>query len=167
VSKITDAHKAFEWVGREGEYLMGVPARDLYPRDLMEVEEREGITQEEIAQSGLYAPVNLAEVEPFCGAPLYGGERCREPVAAWGLRCEEHGALTVINGIGPETAACLREREIGTAWDLAGMTDARLKAMADTIPRVSARQMRDWREQALAISREAEVEQRLEGDDGP
>jgi len=151
----------YKWIGRPGGYLNAVPARDLYPRDVLELEEREGITEEDIRLSGLYEPTEWVEVGPFCGAPDEGG-RCREPVADWGLRCEEHGALTQIVGIGTETAACLREMDVGTTWDLAALTGPQLEEIADRIPRVSARQMRDWREQVFAISREAEVEQRLE-----
>ena len=81
----------YRYVGG-GEYVMGVPARDLMPEDLIEVEEREGITEAEIVASGLYVPMEDVEVAPFCGAALGdGGERCREPVERWGERCEEHG----------------------------------------------------------------------------
>jgi predicted flap endonuclease-1-like 5' DNA nuclease len=154
----------FEWVGEPGAYLNAVPARDLYPRDLMDLEAREGITAEDIEQSGLYVPVHLAEVEPFCGAVLDGAAaerlqpaqgraedgppkrsaRCRNSVAAWGLRCERHGALTVIKGIGPETAAVLRQFDVATTRDLAALSNREVLRIADAIPRVSEAMLLDW-----------------------
>lgn len=81
--------RAYRYVG-DGAYMMGVPARDLTPADLAEVERRERITEAEIAASGLYAPMEDVEVAPFCGAELPEGGRCQEPVESWGERCEEH-----------------------------------------------------------------------------
>jgi predicted flap endonuclease-1-like 5' DNA nuclease len=141
-----------------------VPARDLTGLDLLDLEAREGIAAEDIEQSGLYVPVHLAEVAPFCGAVLDGGaenlsegparnaglnsrhgsRRCREPVAAWGLRCEKHGALTVIKGIGPETAAVLRRFDVATTLDLAALSNREVARIADAIPRVSEAMLLDW-----------------------
>ena len=86
--QIFDAHIRFRYLGPG--YLMGVPARDLTAADLIDVLEREGVTAAEIEASGAYEPVNLVEVQPFCGAALANGGRCWEPVACWGDRCEEH-----------------------------------------------------------------------------
>jgi len=87
---------------------MGIPARDLLPGDLVEIEEREGITAEDVAGCGLYEAVEWVEVEPFCGAEegikpqrrqdgkgregevRFGEGRCREGVGAWGERCAAH-----------------------------------------------------------------------------
>ena len=75
-----------------GQYMMAVPARDLTRVDLIDVEEREGITLEQIMASGLYVEMEDVEVAPFCGAATDGGNtRCRVPVEIWGARCEEHG----------------------------------------------------------------------------
>ena len=72
---------------------MAVPARDLTAADLIDVLEREGITRGTIEASGIYEPVRLVEIAPFCGAGLADGERCWEPVACWGDRCGEHGGV--------------------------------------------------------------------------
>ena len=89
---VTDAHIRYRYIGA-GRYLMAVPARDLTAADLIDVREREGITRATIELSGIYEPVRLAEVEPFCGAGLEEGRRCWEPVARWGERCGEHGGV--------------------------------------------------------------------------
>ena len=80
---------SLQYVG-DGAYLVGVPARDLMPADLLEVALREGIGLETILASNLYRVVEWVEVAPFCGAPTDEG-RCREPVDAWGDRCTLHG----------------------------------------------------------------------------
>jgi len=69
---------------------MGIPARNLTAADLVEVEDREGVTREEIEKSGLYEAVDVTEVEPFCGAPTGDGGRCRRRVGQWGERCYQH-----------------------------------------------------------------------------
>lgn len=91
MNELIDAHITFRWVGRGVQFLNGVPARDLTDADLLEIEEREGITETEIERCGLYARAELAEVEPFCGAETDAGGRCRRVVAAWGEHCWQHG----------------------------------------------------------------------------
>ena len=86
---VIDAHIRYRYIGK-GRYLMAVPARDLTAADLIDVLEREGITRGTIEASGIYEPVWLVEIAPFCGAALEDGGRCWEPVACWGNRCEEH-----------------------------------------------------------------------------
>jgi len=71
--------------------MTGVPARDLMPEDLLEIEEREGIGVAELEASGLYVVMEDVEVAPFCGAALEGGGRCETRVSEWGQQCEEHG----------------------------------------------------------------------------
>jgi hypothetical protein len=90
VSESIAPHTVYKFVGEAGQYLHAVPARDLTGADLVEVEEREGITAEEIERSGLYERVELAEVTSFCGAPTGGGGRCRREVERWGQRCWQH-----------------------------------------------------------------------------
>jgi len=150
MSDLTEIGTVYKFVGREGQYLNAVPARNLKPQDLMDLESREGITEDDIRLSGLYEPTEWAEVEPFCGAPLEEGGRCREPVAEWGLRCERHGALTVINGIGQKTAVVLRSHDVGTTGDLAALDNDRLERLAGSIW-VSVPMLKDWREQAREI----------------
>ena len=75
-------------------YMNGVPARDLYPADIADVERREHITRAQIEASGIYEPMETAEVKPFCGAPLVGSGRCKREVAAWGMRCWQHLEVT-------------------------------------------------------------------------
>lgn len=87
---LTELHIVYRWIGPSNAYLNAVPARDLTAADLIDVEDREGITAETIEQSGLYEPVKLAEVPPFCGAGTEDGGRCRRPVNLWGLRCWQH-----------------------------------------------------------------------------
>jgi len=98
VKEPIEAHTVFRWVGREGQYVIGVPTRDLTAADLLEIERREGITEEEIALTGLYERVELAEVEPFCGAPTAEGGRCRRAVEVWGERCYQHRQSEVSDG---------------------------------------------------------------------
>lgn len=86
------AHTVYRYIGK-GRYLMAVPARDLTAADLADVQEREGITRATIEASGIYEPVRLVEVAPFCGAALEDGGRCWEPVARWGDRCGKHGRV--------------------------------------------------------------------------
>ena len=147
---------AYRWIGAEGQYLNGVPARDLYPQDILEVADREGITEEDIRLSGLYEPAEFAEIEPFCGAALPDGGRCREPVADWGLRCERHGSLTQITGIGPATARELREADVGTVADLAALPDEVLTPVAERLPRVTVERLAAWRGQAVELCKEEE-----------
>jgi len=90
VSGLIDAHITFRWVGRGTAHLNAVPARDLTDADLLELEMREGITETEIERCGLYERVELAEVEPFCGAETDASTRCRRGVEAWGERCWQH-----------------------------------------------------------------------------
>lgn len=71
-------------------YLMGVPARDLWPADLLEIGDREGITREVVETSGIYERVDSPEVLPFCGAEIEDGQRCPEQVDTWGQRCPQH-----------------------------------------------------------------------------
>jgi hypothetical protein len=136
----------------------GVPARDLYPADLIELERRERITPEMIAASPLYKADDLVEVEPFCGAPTASG-RCKASVLVWGMRCAAHsadsealrGSLLEIRGVGPETEAILRELEVKDVDELAKMDDDQLHELAELIPRVSVRMLFDWREQARRL----------------
>jgi hypothetical protein len=90
VSESIAPHTVYKFVGEAGQYLHAVPARDLTGADLVEVEEREGITAEEIECCGLYERVDWYEVPPFCGAPTGAGGRCRRRVEQWGQRCWQH-----------------------------------------------------------------------------
>ena len=85
-------------------WVMGIPARDLMPLDLVEIEEREGISREDVLATGLYVEEAWGEGGAFCGQILrttseggakedglgFGEGRCREPVEQWGDRCEDH-----------------------------------------------------------------------------
>lgn len=82
------AHVIFAYIG-PGK-MPGVPARDLYADDLLDLEEREGIGREVLEVSPAYIPARFFEVEPFCGAPTADGGRCRRPVKEWGDRCFQH-----------------------------------------------------------------------------
>jgi len=88
VSEPTGSYTVYRYVG-DGAYVMGVPARDLYPADLLMLAER-GIPESVLSDSPLYETAERVEIEPFCGAPLAEGERCRETVADWGQRCPIH-----------------------------------------------------------------------------
>lgn len=150
--ELIEAHMVYRYVGPG--YLMGVPARDLTAADLLEVREREGVSRAEIEATGIYEPMNLIEIEPFCGV-----EGCREPVGEWGEHCGAHrGALeaplTEIRGIGLETAADLAQRGLWDIKDLAGLRDEELEEIADSIPRVSVGMMESWRRQAQELDEE-------------
>jgi len=94
VSESTGCYTVYRYVGPG--WLNGVPARDLLPADLAELADREGIDEAAIVASGLYEVEDVVEVAPFCGAELSGIlpdlqlQRCQEPVAQWGERCEGH-----------------------------------------------------------------------------
>ena len=96
---VIDAHIRYRYLGA-GRYMMAVPARDLTAADLIDVEEREGITQPMIEASGIYEAIRLIEVEPFCGAA-----ECWEPVEWWGDRCGEHGSQDRADGHGSQDKA--------------------------------------------------------------
>ena len=89
LKELIEKHTAYSYIG-DGAYLMGVPARDLTEGDLAEILEREGLTREDVEASGLYERLEQVEVEPFCGAELDGGRRCRRKVGRWGERCYQH-----------------------------------------------------------------------------
>lgn len=88
-----ESYMAYRWIGRDGEFIDAIPTRDLTGADLLRLEDQEGITEADIATCGLYERVEMAEIEPFCGAPTADGGRCRRPVAEWGERCFQHGAV--------------------------------------------------------------------------
>lgn len=88
LKEFIEKHTIFKYIGPG--HIMGIPARDLIEADLAEIEEREGITRQVIEASGLYEPVDVAEVEPFCGAPIGNGGRCSRKVQQWGERCYQH-----------------------------------------------------------------------------
>jgi len=90
VSEDTERHIRYRWIGRSGQFVMGIPSRDLTAEDLLRLEEMQGITESQVRGCGLYEPVETAEVAPFCGAALDNGERCRRRVSAWGERCWQH-----------------------------------------------------------------------------
>lgn len=71
-------------------YITGLPARDLWPDDVLCALENQGITQADIDASLLYESVYLAEVAPMCGAELADGGECKRPVEEWGQRCWQH-----------------------------------------------------------------------------
>jgi hypothetical protein len=91
---------AFKYVG-QGEYMIGVPARDLNEADLAEILEREGITRQDIEAAAIYEAVERTEVAPFCGVDLElgGGRRCRRRVSDWGERCDQHQGMIVAHEI--------------------------------------------------------------------
>ena len=90
-SESTEIGTVYRYIGPG--YVMGLPARDLTEADVQDVEQREHITREDIESSGIYEPVEFAEVRPFCGAETDQG-RCRELVAEWGQRCPDHMEAT-------------------------------------------------------------------------
>jgi len=89
VSETIKSATVFRYVG-DGAYAMGVPARDLTRFDLVEIEQREGITEADVERTGLYVVVEVVEVKPFCGAETASGGRCKRTVGAWGERCYQH-----------------------------------------------------------------------------
>jgi hypothetical protein len=88
VSEPTGSYTVYRYIG-DGAYVMGVPARDLFPADLLMLAER-SIPESVLIASGLYEPNAIVEIEPFCGAPLADGGRCKETVSEWGQRCPIH-----------------------------------------------------------------------------
>lgn len=86
--RLIEGHMVYRYVGPG--YIVGIPARDLYPEDLVRLEEM-GIQRALIDISGLYEPLeSVGEVEPFCGAELANGGRCRRKVEVWGEKCWQH-----------------------------------------------------------------------------
>lgn len=94
----------YRFVGRPGQFVMGVPARNLTAGDLIEILERENITETDVLMSGMYVAESMVEVAPFCGKEaspsvppqggrLFGEGCCRVEVARWGERCDEHGGV--------------------------------------------------------------------------
>jgi len=140
------------YLGHNGSpFVMGIPARDLTQQDLTSLELESGILRVDVLRSGLYMEV-VADDEvlgpgPFCGALLAMGERCREPVAAWGDRCSEHKfpPLQAISGIGPATEKMLRAAGIRNVSMLADLVDETLRALAEDLARVSEEQLKKWR----------------------
>lgn len=89
LSALIEKHTAYRYIAA-GAYVVGIPARDLTEADLAEILEREGLTRDDVEASGLYERLAQVEVEPFCGAELEGGRRCRRKVGRWGERCYQH-----------------------------------------------------------------------------
>lgn len=83
-----ESHMVFRYIG-DGGFINGLPARDLYPKDLIKAERKEHITRAMVEASGMYEPTEYFEIHPFCGAALERG-RCRKRVKAWGQKCPAH-----------------------------------------------------------------------------
>ena len=94
------AHKEGEmyteltYIGKAGQYIMGVPARDLTPMDLAAVVDAGIATKSDLIRSGLYVGVEDIEIQPFCGARTVDGGVCKRAVDYWGYRCWQHNSST-------------------------------------------------------------------------
>lgn len=144
----------FRYLGRNGSpYITGIPARDLDARDLAELATN-GITRADIVRSGIYVETYgediLGNIGPFCGAPLENGERCMAFVGKWGEQCALHRDVEMIplhniRGIGTAIERALQRLEITDVKILADLTDRQLQEMLTDLPRVSERQLFEWR----------------------
>ena len=92
----SEVYKEYKYIGHRdasghpSQFVMGIPARDLYPADIISMMQNQGVTRHDIEVSGIYEPVNLAEIAPMCGATLQDGGTCKRAVESWGRRCWQH-----------------------------------------------------------------------------